>query len=123
MTTISKRTMCHLLYCLNWHIKDLWAEFYSSDINDDEKASLREQIKTLRALKEKVLAKLIMEGHAAIRGVQKNLHAKPHRNFYSIRLNRDFSFHLPLKEFKECLDEYEKTGKDITATGTQDGDF
>ena len=119
MTTISKGAMCHLLYCLNWHIKDLCQKAAGSSPQDKE--ALLEEISPLWELKEKVLAKLIMEGHADIRGVQKNIRTK--RKYYSIRMTRGFSFHLPMKEFKEYLNEFEKAGNDTPSEGAQAGDI
>lgn len=103
-----------MLYCLNWHIKDLCDEALNENLSAEEKSLFRERIKELRDLKEQVLAKLVIEGKAVIRGIQVDIKVSP-RKYYCIRLNRVFSFHSPMKEFKELLSKYEKTGSNQSA--------
>ena len=101
--------MCHLLYCLNWHIKELSTSARDAGLPAHERASLVERIKTLKQLKGKTLAKLVSDGYARIHGIQVDLRTKPPTKFYSIRLNREFSFHFPKRAFEGLMNEQEET--------------
>ncbi|MCL2147467.1 MAG: hypothetical protein FWH52_06640 [Synergistaceae bacterium] len=118
---ITKAKMGRLLYCLNWHIKDLSKEASTDHLSETEKELFRKRTMLLRALKTRVLAKLIVEGHASLRGVQISFHNK--KKYYSIMLNRDFYFHAPLKECKEVIEEYEKAGIDTSSIEAQMGNI
>jgi len=108
MIKITKSTMCHLLYCLNWHIAKLRASAHNTELPAHEWESLSERIRALNLLKGKALAKLVTEGFASIHVTQVDFRAKPTTRFYSIRLNREYSFHFPKKEFEGLLNEQEK---------------
>ena len=108
MSRITKSTMCHLLYCLNWHIAELRESTRDTVLPAHEWETLSERIKALKLLKGKTLAKLVFEGYAGIHGIQVDFRAKPTTRFYSIRLNREYSFHFPQKEFEGLLNEREK---------------
>ena len=110
MIKIAKSTMCHLLYCLNWHIAEQRASARNAELPAHEWKTLSERIRALNLLKGKTLAKLVSEGYASIHGTQVDFRAKPTRRFYSIRLNREYSFHFPKKEFEGLIvNEREKT--------------
>jgi len=116
--TISKKQMCHLLYCLNWHVKYTKSAIgRDSSLSEQEREVLRGRVATLTALKGKVLAKLVHDGYAEIRGVQTDIWVKPPVRHYIIRLNNDFSFHMPVKAFEEHLNEQEKTGDNTSDPG------
>ena len=108
MMKITKSTMCHLLYCLNWHITKLRASARNAELPAHECETLSERIRALNLLKGKTLAKLVSEGYASIHGIQVDFRAKPTTRFYSIRLNREYSFHFPKKEFEGIMNEQEK---------------
>ena len=105
MTKITKTTMCHLLYCLNCYIAKLRESARGVELPAHEWKTLSERIKALKLLKGRTLAKLVSEGYASIHGIQVDFRAKPTTRFYSIRLNREFSFHFPKKEFEDLLNE------------------
>ena len=42
MTTITKKKMCHLLYCLNWHIKELHRSACGVKLPEHEWEALKE---------------------------------------------------------------------------------
>ena len=75
------------------------------ELPTDEWEMLNERIKALKLLKGKTLVKLVSEGYASIHGTQVDLRAKPTTRFYSIRLNREFSFHFPKNEFEGLMNE------------------
>jgi len=108
MKTITKSTMCHLLYYLNWHITELRASARDAELPTHERETLNKRIKELKLIKGKTLAKLVLEGYARIQGVQVDLRIKPVTRFYSIRMNREFSFHFLEKEFEGLMNEQEK---------------
>ena len=120
--TITKKEMCHLLYCLNWHIKIRFSAAGRKGLSESEREVLRDQTTALKALKGKVLAKLVYDGYATIRSTQNDTSVKHPSKYYSIRLNRDFSFHSPIEEFKELLDEEKKT-RDICPSKAQGRNF
>ena len=122
MTRITKSTMCHLLYCLNWHIKESRTSARDSTLTEHERESLSARIKALKQLKGKTLVKLVLDGYAEIHGTQVDIWVKPPVRFYSIRLNREFSFHFPMKEFAVLIDEQEEIRSIKAKSKTEAGD-
>ena len=109
--TITKKEMCHLLYCLNSHTKIASSAAGRRGLPESEREALRDRIAAFKALKGKVLAKLVYNGHAKIRGIQTNKRVNPPAKHYSIKVRRGFNYHTPVcEEFEELLDEEEKTG-------------
>lgn len=111
--------MCHLLYCLNWHIRDLNTAIASTPAAKEREAFAR-KAEELRTLKAEVLAKLVAEKKASLHGIQRCSHTK--KKYYSIRLNRSYSFHLPVERYKEILNEQE-TIFDVQGDKARAGDL
>ena len=98
--TITRQELGERLYFLNRKIKEL------KEQEQDE--AIKEQVDVLYELKTKVLLKLLEEGQgsAGTRGYAV-------RGFYSMRVNKMFSFHLPIaKEITKAVREHRARKKE-----------
>ena len=92
--TITKQELGERLYFLNWKIKELKEQ--------EQDKSIQKQVEKLYELKNKVLIKLLAEGRSSV-----GARGYAVRGFYSLRMNKTFSFHLPIsKEITKAVHEH-----------------
>lgn len=99
---VGKTKMGEWLTCLNYHIKDLRAKSVAMS-DSEEKRQLQIFTQELYDLKERVLLKLLDEGHVHVRR-QKGYG----KEYYLFWLKRDYSYHCPgTKRLREVIRAYE----------------
>ncbi len=106
MIYIERNEIARLLYCLNWHIRDLICAVndQANGLSDQERTDLQDAISALRELKTQVLRKLVREGHAHISGIDASLSRDGVTRYYRIRITSRYSFHTPKIGFKESYE-------------------
>lgn len=94
----NKQQFGERLYFLNRAIKDAQAGLQENPNNE----LLKQRVKELYSLKTKVLLKLLAEGHISVSYTQVD-----NCDFYTFKLNRMFSFHMPrTKEAREAIKKH-----------------
>jgi hypothetical protein len=97
---IYKLDVAKRLYFLNLYISEL-VEKRDKCPDESLRNDLSAEIKELYSLKANVLLKMLADGNAYIRCMQKN----HKRSYYVVRIKFDYTFHLPVTEdVKRVLD-------------------
>ena len=100
---IHKIELAKRLYFLNHHINGLKKQ-RNKCADELQRNMFRKQIQELYDLKNSVILKMLKDGNAHIRYLQKD--ANVNSSYYIVRINREYSFHLPnTKEIKRILNE------------------
>ena len=102
-TKVHKMEIAKQLYFLNHYILGLKKQ-RNKCVDGLSRDNLSDEISELYALKNNVLVKMILNGNANIRHIQANKKAKT--SYYIVRINRDYTFHMPnTNEIKKVLSE------------------
>ena len=99
----TKQQFGERLYFLNRSIKDAQSEAKEKPDNN----LLKQKVKELYSLKEKVLLKLLSEGHIAV-----GFSCENGCEFYVFDLNKTFAFHMPKRtEVRKAVKKYGRKRK------------